>query len=142
LGPGITSALTAFLAFNYLFITPYYTFLVHHPGDLGMLLVFLIVAAVISQLVARAQAGARAATAREREATQLYELTRRWLGPATTALSPNPGRAAEGHLIAARGNSARMGGSRAVPTGTGTACRSLRSPTQHQRGRWESGPGG
>src|SRR5512145_333550 len=75
LGPGITAALTAFLAFNYLFIPPYYTFFVHHPGDLGMLLVFLIVAAVISQLVARAQAGVRAATAREREATQLYELS-------------------------------------------------------------------
>jgi len=75
LGPGITAALTAFLAFNFLFIAPYHTFFVHHPGDLGMLLVFLIVAAVISQLVARAQAGERAATAREREATQLYELS-------------------------------------------------------------------
>jgi two-component system sensor histidine kinase KdpD len=75
LGPGITAALTAFLAFNYLFIPPYFTFFVHHPGDLGMLMVFLIVAAVISQLVARAQDGARAATAREREATQLYELS-------------------------------------------------------------------
>jgi two-component system sensor histidine kinase KdpD len=39
------------------------------------LLVFLVVAVVISQLVARAQAGLEAATAREREATQLYELS-------------------------------------------------------------------
>jgi K+-sensing histidine kinase KdpD len=37
--------------------------------------VFLIVAVVISQLVGRAQAGLAAATAREREATQLYELS-------------------------------------------------------------------
>ena len=35
LGPGITAALTAFLAFNYLFFAPYYTFIVHRPGDLG-----------------------------------------------------------------------------------------------------------
>jgi two-component system sensor histidine kinase KdpD len=40
-----------------------------------ILVVFLIVAIVISQLVGRAQAGLAAATAREREATQLYELS-------------------------------------------------------------------
>jgi two-component system sensor histidine kinase KdpD len=75
LGAGITAAVGAFLAFNYLFIQPYYTFTVHKPGDLVVLLVFLIVAAVISQLVGQAQAGVQAATAREREATRLYELS-------------------------------------------------------------------
>ncbi len=75
LGPGATSALLAFLTFNYFFIQPYYTFAVHQPLDLVILMVFLIVAVVISQLVGRAQAGMAAATAREREATQLYELS-------------------------------------------------------------------
>jgi two-component system sensor histidine kinase KdpD len=75
LGPGITSALITFLTFNYFFIQPYYTFTVHQPTDIVILVVFLIVAVVISQLVARAQAGLAAATAREREATQLYELS-------------------------------------------------------------------
>jgi two-component system sensor histidine kinase KdpD len=75
LGPGITSALITFLTFNYFFIRPYYTFTVHQPTDIVILVVFLIVAVVISQLVARAQAGLAAATAREREATQLYELS-------------------------------------------------------------------
>lgn len=75
LGPGITSALYAFFAFNYFFIVPYHTLAVHQPIDLVILLVFLIVAVVISQLVGRAQAGLAAATAREREATQLYELS-------------------------------------------------------------------
>ena len=75
LGPGLTSALVAFLTFNYFFIQPYYTFTVHRPADIVILIVFLIVAVVISQLVARAQAGLAAATAREREATQLYELS-------------------------------------------------------------------
>jgi len=75
LGPGIVSALITFLTFNYFFIEPYYTFTVHHPADVVILIVFFIVAVVISQLVARAQAGLDAAMAREREATQLYELS-------------------------------------------------------------------
>ena len=75
LGPGITSALITFLTFNYFFIQPYYTFTVHRPTDVVILVVFFIVAVVTSQLVGRAQAGLAAATAREREATQLYELS-------------------------------------------------------------------
>ncbi|HEU0293578.1 MAG TPA: ATP-binding protein [Anaerolineales bacterium] len=75
LEPGIASALVVFLAFNYFFIQPYYTFTVHRPTDVVVLIVFLVVAVVISQLVGNAQAGLAAATAREREATQLYELS-------------------------------------------------------------------
>ena len=74
-GPGVTSALLSFLVFNYFFIQPYYTFAVHRPTDVVILVVFLIVAIVISQLVGRMQAGLAAATAREREATHLYELS-------------------------------------------------------------------
>ncbi|HEX9388209.1 MAG TPA: ATP-binding protein [Anaerolineales bacterium] len=80
LGPGITSALITFLTFNYFFIQPYYTLTVHRPADVVILMVFLIVAVVISQLVGRAQAGLAAATAREREATQLYELSTAFAG--------------------------------------------------------------
>ncbi len=75
LGPGITAGLAAFLAFNYLFIRPYYSFTVHRPTDLVVLMVFLVVVVVISQLLGRAQAGMEAARLREREATQLYELS-------------------------------------------------------------------
>ncbi len=75
LGPGITSALVTFLAFNYFFIPPFYTFTVHRPTDVVILVVFLIVAIVISQLVGRMQVSLAAATSREREATQLYELS-------------------------------------------------------------------
>jgi two-component system sensor histidine kinase KdpD len=75
LGPGVTSALLTFLIFNYFFIPPYHALTVHRPADVVILIVFLIVAIVISQLVGRAQAGLAAATAREREATQLYELS-------------------------------------------------------------------
>jgi len=80
LGPGIISALIAFLTFNYFFIQPHYTFTVHRPIDVVILVVFLVVAVVISQLVGRAQAGLAAATAREREATQLYELSTALVG--------------------------------------------------------------
>ena len=73
--PGIISALFSFFAFNYLFIKPYYTLAVHRPLDLVILIIFLVVSVVLSQLVGRAQAGLAAANAREREATQLYELS-------------------------------------------------------------------
>ncbi len=75
LGPGITSSIITFLTFNYFFIRPYYTLAVHRPTDVVILVVFLVVAVVISQLVGRMQASLIAATAREREATQLYELS-------------------------------------------------------------------
>jgi len=75
LGAGITSALLTFLAFNYFFIQPYYTLAVHRATDVVILIIFLIVAVVISQLVGRMQASLIAANAREREATQLYELS-------------------------------------------------------------------
>jgi two-component system, OmpR family, sensor histidine kinase KdpD len=75
LGPGIVTSFAAFLTFNYLFIPPYHTLAVLLPEDLLALIVFLIVAVVISQLLGMARAGILAATAREREATQLYELS-------------------------------------------------------------------
>ncbi len=75
LGTGITSALITFLTFNYFFIPPYYTLAVHRPTDVVILMIFLVVAVVISQLVGRLQASLLAATARERESTQLYELS-------------------------------------------------------------------
>src|SRR3972149_1811293 len=54
---GIIAALAAFLSFNYFFINPFFTLIVHSPSDLVVLFVFLVVAVVISQLVGRARAG-------------------------------------------------------------------------------------
>ena len=75
LGPGIVSAVAAFLAFNYFFLPPTLTLIVHQTQDILTLIAFLIVAVAISQLVGRAQSSAHAASAREGEATQLYELS-------------------------------------------------------------------
>ncbi len=94
LGPGLFVAVCAFLAFNFFFIPPYYTFAVHESSDVIALVVFFIVAVVISQLLGRAQAGAAAATAREQEATRLYELS--------TALAGLQDEQAIAHTLAAQ----------------------------------------
>ncbi len=75
LGPGILAALLSFLNFNYFFLPPYFTFTVTHPQDLLALIVFLVVAVVVSQLLGQDQQSLAASTAREREATLLYELS-------------------------------------------------------------------
>ena len=75
LAPGVVSAIATFFAINYFFIQPYYSLAVHRPTDVVILIIFFIVAVVISQLMGWAQAGLATATAREREATQLYELS-------------------------------------------------------------------
>jgi len=75
LTPGIVASLLAFLAFNFFFITPYYTLVVHETQDLLMLVVFLVVSVTVSQLLGRVQGSLAAAQARERETTSLYELS-------------------------------------------------------------------
>jgi two-component system, OmpR family, sensor histidine kinase KdpD len=81
LGPGIAAAFAAFLAFNYFFILPYYTLMVRHTQDLLFLVVFLIIAVVISQLVGRAKQNQARATAREHEAIRLSEFSNLLAGP-------------------------------------------------------------
>ena len=71
----VTTALYAFFGFNYFFIQPLHTFTVHQPQDLLALIVFLLVAIVISQSISQARSGLEAANARERELTHLYDLT-------------------------------------------------------------------
>jgi two-component system sensor histidine kinase KdpD len=75
LGPGILAALSSFLCLNYFFLPPYFTFVVSHPQDLLALIIFLVIAVVISQLLGQDQQSIASAQAREREATHLYELS-------------------------------------------------------------------
>ncbi len=74
LAPGILASMLAFLGFNYFFIEPYRTFQVHATQDLITLIIFLIVAVVMSQLIGQAREGTRVARSREWEATRMYEL--------------------------------------------------------------------
>jgi two-component system sensor histidine kinase KdpD len=73
--PGIIASVFAFLSLNYFFIPPYYSFRVHQTQDLLALFVFLVVAAVINQLMGRARSSLAEAIAREHEANVLYELS-------------------------------------------------------------------
>lgn len=74
LTPGVLAGVLAFLTFNYYFIQPYYTLQVHKSQDLITLIIFLIVAVVMSQLIGQAREGVRLARIREWEATRMYEL--------------------------------------------------------------------
>ncbi len=71
---GITASFAAFLSFNYFFIAPFHTLAVHQTQDILALVIFLIVAVIISQSLSQAKIGLATALARERETTILYEL--------------------------------------------------------------------
>lgn len=75
LTPGVLAGVLAFLSFNYYFIQPYYTFQVHTSQDVITLLIFLVVAIVMSQLIGQEKEAVRLARSREWEATRMYELT-------------------------------------------------------------------
>jgi two-component system sensor histidine kinase KdpD len=70
------ASLLSFFTFNFFFLPPTFTLAVSNPEELLALLVFLIVAVLISQLVGAANLHAAQARKREAEATTLYDLTR------------------------------------------------------------------
>ncbi len=80
LAPGLVAALGAFVAFNYFFLSPFFTLHVLRTEDILALLVFLVVAVTISQLVGRARSNLARAQAREHEAVHLHELTAALVG--------------------------------------------------------------
>jgi two-component system sensor histidine kinase KdpD len=74
-GPAIVASASAFLALNFFFTEPRYTFTVHEPSVLLVLLTFLLVAFVTSQLAAAQRGRAEVAEAREREARLLHDIS-------------------------------------------------------------------
>jgi two-component system, OmpR family, sensor histidine kinase KdpD len=75
LGPGITAAGLGFLAFDLLFLRPYHHVIVDDPQDYLSLGVYLLVATVISLLVASTERRRAQAERRERETRMLFELS-------------------------------------------------------------------
>lgn len=71
---GIASSFAAFLSFNYFFIPPFHTLAVHQTQDILALIVFLVIAVIISQSLSQAKIGMATAVTREKETTILYEL--------------------------------------------------------------------
>lgn len=74
-GPAVLAAGLAFLAFNFFFVDPVYTFHVANPQEVLALGVLLLTAVVTGQLAAALRARAREAEAREHEVAALYELS-------------------------------------------------------------------
>ena len=75
LGPGITAAGLGFLAFDLLFLQPYHHIIVDDPQDYLSLAVYLLVAAVVSLLVASSERRRAQAERRERETRMLFDLS-------------------------------------------------------------------
>jgi two-component system sensor histidine kinase KdpD len=71
---GLTVAGLAFLAFNFLFLPPYYTLVIADPLDWLVLLAFLVTSIVAAQLLYRATATADAALQRAAELDRLATL--------------------------------------------------------------------
>jgi two-component system, OmpR family, sensor histidine kinase KdpD len=75
LGPGITAAGLGFLCFDVLFLQPYHHILVADPQDWLSLGVYLLVAVVVSLLVAASERRRAQAERRERETRMLFDLS-------------------------------------------------------------------
>jgi two-component system, OmpR family, sensor histidine kinase KdpD len=75
LGPGITAAALGFLAFDLLFLQPYHHVIVDDPQDYLSLAVYLLVAVVVSLLVATSERRRAQAERRERETRMLFDLS-------------------------------------------------------------------
>ena len=73
--PAIYASVLSFLAYNFFFIEPLYTFQIAEPHELFALIVFLIVAIVTSALAGRVRDQAHAANERARATRRLYEFT-------------------------------------------------------------------
>jgi len=75
-GPAILASILGVLAFDFLFVTPYFTFAVSDTQYIITFIGLFLVGLVISQLTARASEQAGAARQREAETAELYDLSR------------------------------------------------------------------
>jgi two-component system, OmpR family, sensor histidine kinase KdpD len=73
--PAIYASVLSFLAYDFFFIEPLYTFQITEPSELLSLITFLIVAIVTSALAGRVRDQARAASERMIAMRRLYEFT-------------------------------------------------------------------
>jgi two-component system sensor histidine kinase KdpD len=81
--PAIYASVLSFLAYNFFFIPPIYTFTVAEPYELLALVIFLVVAVISAALGGRVREQARISASRMRAMRRLYEFTRRLSGLAT-----------------------------------------------------------
>jgi two-component system sensor histidine kinase KdpD len=72
----IVAAVASFLLYDFLFVLPLYTFTVQDPGEWLNLVLLLFIGIVVGQLVAIQRSRTEVATAREREARALFQVSR------------------------------------------------------------------
>jgi two-component system sensor histidine kinase KdpD len=74
-GPAVATAIGAFLAYDFFFIEPTYTFTVRDPSEWLNLLLLLVVGIVVGRLAGRARDRAVAAIEGEREASAMFNVS-------------------------------------------------------------------
>jgi two-component system, OmpR family, sensor histidine kinase KdpD len=75
-GGAVVSAIVAIVLYDYLFTQPYHTLLISNPDEWVSLALLLFVAIVVGQLAALQRSRAELASARERQARALFQVSR------------------------------------------------------------------
>ncbi len=75
-GPSIFASIASVLAFDFLLVPPFYTFVVNDAQYLVTFIMFFVVALIISTLTIRTKEQAESARSREAHTASLYELSR------------------------------------------------------------------
>jgi two-component system, OmpR family, sensor histidine kinase KdpD len=83
LWPSLFASVVSALCYNFFFTEPYYAFTISDPKDVVAVVVFTIVAIVVSNVAARARNQAVAAMARARTTDLLYAFSRKLAGVGT-----------------------------------------------------------
>jgi len=81
--PAIFASVLSFLAYNFFFIEPTYTFTIAAPHELFALVIFLAVAVLTSALAGRVREQAKASATRTLATRRLYDFTRKLSGLAS-----------------------------------------------------------
>ncbi len=82
LWPAIGASVLSFLAYNFFFIAPTYTFTIAEPHELFALLIFLLVAVLTGSLAGRVRDQSENVRRRVQETQSLYEFSRKLSGTA------------------------------------------------------------
>jgi len=83
LWPSIYTGLSSFLAYNFFFTTPYYTFSVTYHGELLTILFFLAVAVLVGNLAGRLKAQVEAMRSTAKRTANLFDFSRRIVAAAS-----------------------------------------------------------
>jgi two-component system sensor histidine kinase KdpD len=83
LGPSLFASVAASLLYNFLFLPPLYAFTIAAPTNVVAFVLFIAMAAIVSNVAARVRTQALVATSRARTTEQLYAFSRKLAGVGT-----------------------------------------------------------